>query len=111
MNPESVSINNTRYVREDLAKTNPEGDMKIVVLQRGWVLVGTVSVSAIDPNIRILSGASVIRVWGTSKGLGELRDGPTSSTKLDPVGTAEFHILTQVLAIPVNAEAWKANLK
>ena len=109
--PESISVDNTKYVREDLAGKPVSGDTKIVVLQRGWVLVGDVSVSETDPNIRLMSNAAVIRVWGTSKGLGELRTGPTSSTKLDPAGTVEYHILTQVLAIPVITSDWKKHLK
>jgi len=111
MKPETISIDEVQYVRADTVSKTPTGDTKIVVLQRGWVLVGNVSVSEKDPNIRIIQNAAVIRVWGTSKGLGELRDGPTASTKLDPTGVAEYHILTQVLAIPVNEAAWKKHLK
>ena len=109
--PDTISIDNTKYVREDLAVKTPTGNAKIVVLQRGWVMVGHVTVSETDPNIRIISRAQNIRIWGTSKGLGELVNGPTTSTKLDPSGTVEFHILTQVLAIPVDEAAWKKHLK
>ncbi len=111
MKPESISIDEVQYVRADTVAKIPTGNTKIVVLQRGWVLVGNVSESEADPNIRLMHNAAVIRVWGTTKGLGELRSGPTSSTKLDPAGIVEFHILTQVLAIPVDEAAWKTHLK
>jgi len=55
----------------------------IVVATHGHVLVGDL----FEEGDRFyLRKASVIRVWGTTKGLGELRDGPTESTKLDPCG-------------------------
>ena len=75
-----------------------EGDVKIVLLQRGWVMVGRFERKGSDCK---LSNASVIRNWGTTKGLGEIaEDGPTSSTKLDPTyGTVEFDYLTVVKTI------------
>lgn len=80
------------------------GDMQIVVLQRGWVMVGKFFQTGDECR---LEEASVIRAWGTTKGLGELRDGPLAATKLDPCGTARFHALTIVHRIDVNSEKWK----
>ena len=58
-------------------------ETKIVVLDRGFVFVGKV-VDEGD-NIRVTNCRNVRR-WGTSKGLGELRNGPTEDTVLDEVG-------------------------
>lgn len=80
------------------------GDMQIVVLQRGWVMVGKFYQTGEECR---LEDARVIRVWGTSRGLGELVDGPLKDTKLDPCGTARFHALTIVHRIDVNPEKWK----
>ena len=55
----------------------------IVVLDRGFVYVGDITVDA--EWIRI-ERAQNIRVWGTEKGLGQLRNGPTKDTKLDECG-------------------------
>lgn len=55
----------------------------IVVLDRGFVYAGNVSR---DGDCLRISEAKNIRVWGTTNGLGELRHGPTPSTKCDPVG-------------------------
>ena len=56
----------------------------IVVLDRGFVYVGDVSC---DSDWCVIRNAKNIRVWGTTKGLGELVGGPTSKTVLDTVGT------------------------
>lgn len=77
---------------------------KIVVLQRGWVAVGDYYQ---DGDECRLANAKVIRQWGTTKGLGELIEGPTSKTVLDPCGTLDFHRLTVVTNMAVNAEKWK----
>jgi hypothetical protein len=79
---------------------------QIVVLQRGWVVVG--DVSRPDPDLVMVENASVIRKWGTTKGLGELVNGPTAKTVLDPAGTVTAPLLGIVLTIDVDAEKWDA---
>lgn len=56
---------------------------QIVVLDRGFVYVGQTEI--IGDFVKITKARN-IRYWGTTKGLGELADGPTRSTKLDDVG-------------------------
>ena len=82
-------------------------EVKIAVLQRGWVYVGFFSM---DGDLCKLENAACIRRWGTTKGLGELVKGPTSSTVLDKAGTVQFHILTAVNLINADGEAWSKNL-
>jgi hypothetical protein len=82
--------------------------VKIVVLQRGWVVVGEFKET--DKEVTV-SKASVVRRWGTSRGLGELVSGPTSSTVLDPVGTIRAHPLALVMTIDVDEKKWVAALK
>lgn len=55
----------------------------IVVLDRGFVYVGEITV---DDEWMKIKNARNIRVWGTTNGLGELRTGPTKDTKLDVCG-------------------------
>lgn len=55
---------------------------RLVVLLGGWVFVGDFSQRG---TYCVLENASVIRRWGTSKGLGELaKKGPRPETILDP---------------------------
>lgn len=60
------------------------GPQQIVIADRGWVWVGKVTVSG---ETLVIEEARNVRRWGTTRGLGELAEnGPTESTRLDPVG-------------------------
>ena len=84
----------------------PEGDIKIVVLQRGFVNVGYFERNGNDCK---LSNASIIRRWGTTKGLGELAlGGPTKDTILDKCyGEVGFDYLTVVQTISCKESVWR----
>jgi hypothetical protein len=101
-----IKINGIDYVRKDSVTAVKEftGDIKIVVLQRGWVYIGRFERNGNDCK---LHNAYNIRVWGTTKGLSELVNGATSLTKLDKCdGVVEFDWLTVVHTITVNFQAW-----
>lgn len=78
---------------------------KIVVLQRGWIVVGDFELNG---NYVTLTNAKCIRKWGTSKGLGELaKNGPTSETTLDEQPDTRFHIMTTIEIIDCVDSNWK----
>jgi len=66
--PDTIKIDEVEYVRKDAVK-GCEGDIKIVVLDRGFVYVGHVK---LDGDFVTITGAKNLRKWGTTKGLGEL---------------------------------------
>jgi hypothetical protein len=106
MNPKinEIVIDGTTYVPKDSQKQF-DGDIKIVVLQRGWVYIGRFERISNDCK---LHNAFNIRTWGTTKGLCELVNGALSSTKLDKCeGIVEFDWLTVVYTITVNPLSWK----
>src|ERR1022692_3314769 len=90
---ETISLNGVDYVRADSIQDNAkyEGDIKIAVLDRGFVYIGNIDDST-DPDMIVIRNAHNIRVWGTSKGLGELVNGALSNTKLDKVGTVRVPV-------------------
>lgn len=99
MNLEKVVVNGETYIKEQ-----KPSETKICILQRGWVMVGKFSR---EGNDCVLTDASVIRIWGTTKGLGEIAlNGPTSSTKIDPCGTARFDYLTTIAVLDCS-DKWK----
>jgi len=99
--PTTLTIDGVQYIREDAVTPTEPAEVRIVILQRGWVVVGRWHRDGDDVT---LTSASVIRRWGTSKGLGELANGPLSETKLDPAGTIRCHILAVVAAM--DAPGW-----
>ena len=55
----------------------------------------------------LLRDASVIRRWGTTRGLGEIAAaGPTPNTKMDPIPETRFHELTVIATVACDAEKW-----
>jgi hypothetical protein len=102
--PNSIKINEVEYIRKDAAKSL-EGDIKIVILDRGFVYVGRVAL-AVD--FLTITDAKNIRVWGTSQGLGELVSGPKSATKLDQVGTVRVPMRALISLIDVEQSKWKS---
>lgn len=104
--PETIKIDEVEYVRKDSVNSTITGDIKILILQRGWVMVGYFKKSG---NECSLLRANVIRSWGTTKGLGEIAgNGPTINTKLDKCfGLVEFDYLTVVACISCEESKWK----
>lgn len=101
-----IELDGKTYVLEGSQPKN--SNIKIVVLQRGWVMVGRFT--QVDDACS-LDDAMVIRTWGTSKGLGELAlEGKKTSTKLDPIGHVNFHVLTTVAVVNCNEDVWKSDL-
>ena len=78
--------------------------LAIVVLDRGFVYIGKVTV---ENDWCVVENAKNIRVWGTTNGLGELVKGPTKSTKLDQVGTLRAPMRAVIHIIDVEADKWK----
>ncbi len=78
-------------------------DVRICVLQRGNIIVGRFER---DGNECVVRDASVIRRWGTTKGLGELVNGPTERTILDKAGVVRFNYLTMCLSIDCEVGKW-----
>ena len=82
--------------------------IKIVVLERGWVVVGHYQE---DGDWITINGA-VIRVWGTSKGLPELINGPKKETILDKASKPmKFLKANTILIIDAEEDKWSEILK
>ena len=101
--PNTIKIDEVEYVRSDSFEVVPT-TKQIIVLQRGWVVVGDVQKTETEVYI---NNCSIIRIWGTSKGLGQIAEnGPTDKTKLDPCPPVIVHPLSVVLYMNVNESAW-----
>ena len=104
--PKTLKIDDVEYVRKADIKPNTQErptTKQIVVMNRGWVVIGDVEKVGEEFHIH---NASTIRYWGTTKGLGELRTGATPKTKLDPIGSIQAHELTIVFRMNVEVDKW-----
>ena len=112
MKPETMMIDEVRYIRADsvsASRNEINGDIYIVVLQRGWVAIGYRSAGANGDYV--LNNAAHIRIWGTTKGLGEIAEGgPTSKTVLDKCPPIEYNPLTAIMHIRCKGEVWTSKL-
>lgn len=104
----SIVVDGKTYVPKEMVQEF-NGEIKIVILQRGWNMVGRFERNGNDCK---LHNASVIRRWGTSNGLGEIAyGGPLENTKLDKTyGVVEFDYLTVAATIACSEEKWKNKL-
>lgn len=74
----------------------------IVIGNRGNVVVGDLTIIGATG---YLKNASVIRRWGTTKGLGQLAiEGATPDTIVDSCGEFEFELVTTCGMIPVKSD-------
>ena len=90
---------------ETISKDCEEWGWHIVILQRGWVMVGKLQKKG--EYFKLLEG-QVIRRWGTSNGLGELAiKGKLRETILEPTPETSFHELTMIGAIKCDPKKWE----
>lgn len=71
----------------------------IVVLQRGWVMVGNITK---EGDYIKMTNVSNIEYWGTTEGLGQLANsGPTETTRLRRTPDLFVHELTVIFFMQV----------
>ena len=88
----------------ELVKKEQASNYKIIVLDNGFVVYGSVSQ---EHQYLVISNCACIRVWGTTKGLGQLANsGPTKDTVLEPQPTTRVHELQVTQIIDCRGEAW-----
>ena len=92
--PNVISIDGVDYVKREDLIAQQLGSCRIIVADRGWVFVGDCEDHE-DGSVTIRN-AKNIRNWGTTKGLGQLSAGPTSSTKYDEYGVVRCTPIVQI---------------
>lgn len=78
--------------------------VKIIVVDRGWVLIGRFYKSE---NSILLKNAHVIRVWGTTEGIGELCiKGKLETTVLDKCFDVEIPDKSVIMILECDQTKW-----
>lgn len=84
--------------------SSPSSQFQIVILDRGFVLVGDVT---LQDDWVVTRNASIIRRWGTTKGLGEIAlHGPLQSTVLDPIGEMRSPLRALIGLVTCERDKW-----
>ena len=100
----NLNVNGVEY-----APLNKSEDIRIVILQRGWVFVGRYSET--DKGC-VLTNAKNYRYQGSKKGFGYVaKEGPSGECKLDPCELpVRFNPLTVIATIDCEGAKWKSQL-
>ena len=92
--------------KPEVVTTSADRETIILVIKLGWVLVGNPT-PADDPTKFAMNNSHVIRIWGTTRGLGEIAiAGPTKDTVLDPCGYVEANHHSILFQIACKSEHW-----
>ena len=85
--------------------------VRILVLDRGFVVVGKVEP---HPDLAfhwLVSPCRTIRQWGTTRGLAQLVSGPTEQTRLDDICIEEIPWRAVLKMMIVEEEKWLPHLE
>lgn len=101
----TVTIDGEEFVKKsDIRQSDKPTSLQIIILQRGWVIIGRYRE---EKDEFVCEDSKVLRVWGTTKGLGELAlEGPKTNTKLDDCGTVRSLRTTIVARLDVDETKW-----
>lgn len=93
----------------EVNEAEPPADIRIVILQRGWVFVG--SFRKVSDSECVLTNAKNYRYQKSGQGFGYVaKHGPTSGCILDPCDLpVRFHPLTIVATLDCDGSKWKLN--
>lgn len=86
-----------------------DGEIRIVVMDRGHIWVGRVSLLP-DLAFHWLLSGRCIRRWGTTNGLAQLQSGPTENTVMDDHAEIEVPFRAVLYFLRVNQPAWESSL-
>ena len=98
----NVTLNGVEY-----APINQSSDVRIVILQRGWVFIG--NYQKVSDSECVLTNAKNYRRQRSGQGFGYVaKHGPSEECVLDPCELpVRFHPMTVVATIDCEASAWK----
>ena len=97
---DKIEVNGIEY-----QPVNKSDDIRIVILQRGWVFIGRYSETEKGC---VLTNAKNYRYQGSKKDFGYVAEnGPSAECKLDPCNLpVRFHPMTVIATLDCEMEKW-----
>lgn len=100
MKPDTLMIDNVKYVREDSVAVKPNGNRAVIVVDRGWIFAGDVT----RENGRIkLSRALHVFKWESVGFAGMLEN--TKKADLRKITDVDIPEDAEIFCVPVH-ESW-----
>jgi hypothetical protein len=96
--PNTITIDNVKYIREDSVVQKPNGNRAIIVADRGWIFAGDVT----RENGRIkLSRALHVFKWESVGFSGMIEN--TKKADLRPIADVDIPEDAEIFCVPVSA--------
>lgn len=100
--PETITIDEVKYVRADSVQTKPNGNRAVIVVDRGWIFAGDVT----RENGRIkLSRAIHVFRWESIGFDGVINNPKSNKVTLKPLADVDMPSDAEIFSIPV-PENW-----
>lgn len=99
--PESISVGDTKYIREDLIPDKPTGNRAVVVVDRGWIFAGDVTEGDGTGNITLTRAVHVSK-WTQIGFDGMVKDPKSLNVTLRPLKhSVQIPEGSEIFRIPV----------
>lgn len=99
--PETITIDDVKYVRADSVAIKPNGNRAVVVVDRGWIFAGDI----VRENGRIkLSRAIHVFRWESIGFDGVIKNPKSNKVTLKPLADVDMPADAEIFSIPVENE-------
>lgn len=100
--PETITIDEVKYVRADSISVQPNGNRAVIVVDRGWIFAGDITRE--NGRIKIARAVHVFR-WESIGFDGMIKDPKSNKVTLKPLADVDMPEGAEIFAIPVS-ENW-----
>lgn len=99
--PETITIDDVKYVRADAAQVKPNGNRNVVVCDRGWIFAGDVTRE--NGRIKISRALHVFR-WESIGFDGVIKNPKSNKVILKPLADVDMPESAEIFCVPVDGE-------
>jgi len=100
--PETITIDDVKYVRADAVNVKPNGNRAVVVVDRGWIFAGDVTRE--NGRIKLARAIHVFR-WESIGFDGVIKNPKSNKVTLKPLADVDMPADAEIFSIPVD-ENW-----
>jgi len=99
--PETITIDDVKYVRADSVQQKPNGNRAVVVVDRGWIFAGDVTRE--NGRIKLARAIHVFR-WESIGFDGMIKTPKSNKVTLKPLADVDMPADAEIFSIPVESE-------